>query len=281
MTKMSRRAFLAAGGVALAGGLAASTAYLYARDESQDPVVEDVSIPLPRLGPGLEGTTIVQISDFHLYPHTKPPLVRQAVEMANSLRPDLVVLTGDYVWHEAEVIYDLIPILAGLDARLGVYSILGNHEIWTDVNVVKGAFREAGLPILENRGLSIAGGGGDVFYLAGLDDGWSGHPDLDAALEGAPAGAPVVLLYHEPDLADNIAPDGRVALQLSGHSHGGQIRFPHLGPLILPPLGRKYNMGLYRLGHMWLYTNRGLGCTNEPIRYNCAPEVTRLTLVRA
>ena len=280
MTKMSRRAFLAAVGTALAGGLAASTAYLYARDESQDPVVEEVAIPLEGLGPGLEGTTIVQISDFHLYPHTKPPLVRRAVEMANRLQPDLVVLTGDYVWHEVEAIYDLVPILAGLDARQGVYSCLGNHEIWTDVDVIKGAFREAGLPILENRGLPISGGG-DLFYLAGLDDGWSGHPDLDAALADAPAGAPVVLLYHEPDLADDIAPHGRVALQLSGHSHGGQIRFPRLGPLILPPLGRKYDMGLYRLDDMWLYTNRGLGCTNEPIRLNCAPEITRLTLVRA
>ena len=280
MHKMSRRAFLAAFGAALVGGLVASTAYLVARDESQDPVVEEVSIPLVGLGPGLEGTTIVQISDFHLYPHTRPPLVRRAVEMANSLKPDLVVLTGDYVWHEVEAIHDLAPLLAGLDARQGVYSILGNHELWMGVDVVVGALREAGLPILENRGLPIAGGG-DLFYLAGLDDGWSGHPDLDAALEGAPAGAPVVLLYHEPDLADDIAPDGRVALQLSGHSHGGQIRLPRLGPLILPPLGRKYDMGLYRLEDMWLYTNRGLGCTNEPIRYHCAPEITRLTLVQA
>jgi hypothetical protein len=133
---------------------------------------------------------------------------------------------------------------------------------------------------LVNQGIAVEHNGGLV-YLAGLDDGWSGHPDLDTALQGAPDQAPVVLLCHEPDLADRYAADGRVALQLSGHSHGGQVRLPGKGPLVLPFLGRKYDFGLYHVGGMWLYTNRGLGCISVPYRYNCPPEVTHFTLVRA
>ena len=85
---------------------------------------------------------------------------------------------------------------------------------------------------------------------------------------------------HEPDYADEVAADGRVSLQLSGHSHGGQVRLPFIGPPLLPYLGRKYPAGLYRVGGMWLYVNRGVGLISPPVRFNCRPEVTQLTLVR-
>lgn len=136
------------------------------------------------------------------------------------------------------------------------------------------------MPVLVNQGVNITAGG-ESLYLAGLDDGWSGKPDLKTALEKAPADAPVILLLHEPDLADEVSKDPRISLQLAGHSHGGQIRFPYIGAPILPYLAWKYDMGLYRVKDMWLYTNRGIGVTNEPIRYNCAPEITQFTLVRA
>jgi predicted MPP superfamily phosphohydrolase len=110
-----------------------------------------------------------------------------------------------------------------------------------------------------------------------LDDGWSGHPDLDATLVGAESGETVILLYHEPDLADQIARDGRVAVQLAGHSHGGQIQLPS-GPVLTPYLAWKYPQGLYRVDDLWLYTNRGIGVTNIPWRYNCPPEITMITL---
>ena len=102
--------------------------------------------------------------------------------------------------------------------------------------------------------------------------------DLDAALEGAPDRSTVILLAHEPDFADRVAADGRVALQLSGHSHGGQVRLPFIGAPMLPHLGRKYPYGLRRVGSMWLYTNRGVGVIAPPVRFNCRPEVTLLTL---
>jgi predicted MPP superfamily phosphohydrolase len=94
-------------------------------------------------------------------------------------------------------------------------------------------------------------------------------------------GAVTVLISHEPDLADKYSLDKRIALQLSGHSHGGQVRFPGIGAMILPYLAWKYDYGLYRVNDMWLYTNRGLGVTNEPVRFNCPPEVTEITLIRA
>ena len=277
---INRRSFLKVSGTALFTALAAMMSYFYIGNEYEDPVVERVEIPILNLPPSFEGFRIVQISDIHYYPFTTLELVDQAVQMANQLNPDLVVLTGDFVWHEVEVIFDLMPSLARLDAKNGVYSILGNHDLWTDVGVITQAFKEAQLPLLVNEGLPFTIGN-DSLYLAGLDDGWSGKPDLNLAMGDWPEGAPTVLLMHEPDLATQYATDQRISLQLSGHSHGGQVRFPFMGALILPYLSWKYPIGLYDINGMWLYTNRGLGTTNIPLRINCAPEITELTLVRA
>ena len=276
---ISRRTFLMLGPVALLGSaVAATTAYLYLNDESQQLTVEQIQIPIKNLKPALEGFTIALLADFHLYPLTQIDLIQRAVTMTNDLNPDLIVLLGDYVWREEEAIFELAPVLAGLNAKHGVFAAIGNHDIWTNVELIKQAFDDVRLPYLVNKGLPLTAGTATLF-LAALDDGWSGRPDLNAALDTRPGDAPVVLLYHEPDLADDIAQDGRVSLQLSGHSHGGQIRLPRIGAVILPYLSWKYDLGLYNVNGMWLYTNRGIGVTNEPIRYNCSPEITMITLV--
>ena len=258
----------------------AITTLLVLENENESPVVERVQIPIPGLPSSLEGFRIVQISDIHYYPFTTIELVNHTVELSNQLKPDLVVLTGDFVWHEVEAIFDLTPSLAQLNAKYGVYAGLGNHDIWTDVKVVTQALEEERLPLLVNQGVPISVGK-DALYLASLDDGWSGKPDLVGAMENWPSNALTVLLMHEPDLAPRYAPDKRINLQLSGHSHGGQVRLPAIGPMILPYLSWKYPMGLYKVDRMWLYTNRGIGTTNVPLRINCAPEITELTLVRA
>jgi uncharacterized protein len=259
--------------------LAGATIFVAINDESQQLTVEYVTIPVSGLPEAFDGFRIVQMSDFHLYPLTQPELVRRAVEISNGLDPDLVVLTGDYVWHEVEAIHALMPILADLRASFGVYSIMGNHELWTDASVVQSAFEKQGMPLLVNQGVALHRGEEQIF-LAGLDDGWSGHPDLDAALADAVPGETVVLLYHEPDLSEQIASDGRVAVQLAGHSHGGQIQLSPGVPIYTPYLSWKYPQGLYRVGNLWLYTNRGIGVTNIPWRYNCPPEITLITLTR-
>jgi uncharacterized protein len=278
---MSRRNFLLSGTLALGGALTGTTLYLNRHNEAERLAVERLSLPINELPAGLEGFRLVQLSDFHLYPLTKPALIQAAVEQTNELQPDLIVLTGDYVWRDVEAIFDLAPLLAGLNARHGVYAIMGNHDLWTNVDIVKTGFDESRLPYLINQGVPITQDGG-TFYLAGLDDGWAGRPDLSAAMVGAPPAAPTVLLLHEPDLADQYAQSSDIALQLSGHSHGGQIRLPRSGKApVLPYLGRKYDMGLYRVNEMWLYTNRGIGVTNAPFRLNCPPEITEITLTRA
>lgn len=277
---MNRREFLRVTGLAVGGGLVAATSHLAISDEAQTPVVEHIPIPVRNLHASLEGFTILQISDLHLYPLTQPELIRKAVAMSNELNPDLVVMTGDYVWQELEAIDELAPILSGLNAKYGVFSTLGNHDYWLDAGVITSTMEAAGLPVLINQGLSIQVGKGSI-YLAGLDDGWSGYPDLERTLEGVSQDEPVFLLCHEPDLADRYASNDQINLQLSGHTHGGQIRIPGIGALILPYLGRKYDLGLYKIGNMLLYTNRGLGVISEPVRYNCSPEISHFILQSA
>ena len=277
---ITRRTFLQLTGATTFAALGALTTYSLLGNEADSPVVEHVQIPIPSLPTALDGFRIVQISDIHYYPFTTIELVNRAVELANDLQPDLTVLTGDFVWHEAEPAFELMPVLAHLNAKFGVYTGLGNHDLWTDVKVVSQAIAQERLPLLVNQGVPISIGQ-STLYLASLDDGWSGKPDLAEAMANHPGDATTVLLMHEPDLAPKYAPDKRIYLQLSGHSHGGQVRLPFYGALILPYLSWKYPMGLYNVDGMWLYTNRGLGTTNVPVRVNCSPEITEITLTNA
>lgn len=279
LNKISRRQFFGLVGLATAGVVVASSTYLYLNNESDTLSIEKITLPIAGLAPALEGFRIAQLSDIHLYPLTPLDLVERAVALTNQLQPDLTVLTGDFVWRDVDAIFDLAPVINKLQARHGVYAIRGNHEIWTDPAAIQAGFAETNIPLLVNEGVTITEGNGSLF-LAGLDDGWSGEPDLDTAVTNAPKDAPIILLMHEPDLADQYSLDPHIALQLAGHSHGGQVRLPRRGALILPYLARKYDMGLYRVRDMWLYTNRGIGVTNEPFRYNCQPEITEITLTR-
>ncbi|MDX1522530.1 MAG: metallophosphoesterase [Anaerolineae bacterium] len=282
--KFSRRAFLKAALGVLAGSCGAVLAgyggYQYGlRIETKLLDIERVRLPIKGLKSALEGLKIVQMSDIHLHPFTQIDFVRQAVEMTNQLKPDLVALTGDYVLQSADSIFELAPVLASLNPKYGIFAAIGNHDIWTDVTTVQTGLEESGLTVLVNEGV-LLDIGGEPFYMAGVDDAWSGRPDLKAALENLPAGVPTILLAHEPDLADDYSLDGRVSLQLSGHTHGGQVRLPGYGALVLPPFGRKYALGLYRVNDTWVYTNRGLGVIGPPVRINCRPEITEITLIR-
>lgn len=280
VTTINRRQFLKVGSAVLGGSVAIATSCLYANDQAEQLMIERVQLPIKNLKPALEGLRIVQLGDLHLYPFTNLGQIRQAIETANTLEPDLIVLMGDYVTRQAEAVFELVPLLSTLNAKYGVFTIIGNHDIWTDVEVVQSGLTKAGLPILKNDGLTLAVGR-ERLYLAGVDDGWSGQPDLAAALANLPGDVTTILLAHEPDLADQFSQDGRISLQLSGHTHGGQIRLPGIGAVILPYLGQKYDLGLYQINGMWLYTNRGIGNVTEPVRFNCSPEVTEITLVTA
>jgi predicted MPP superfamily phosphohydrolase len=278
--KISRRGFLKALGHVSLGYIAAGIgAYKYGTLlEPEWLTIEQVMIHIPRLKPLFEGFRIVQMSDFHLHPYTQIDHIANAVDEANRLKPDLVVLTGDFVLENADSIYELAPVLSRLNAKYGVFSILGNHDLWTNASVVRSGLEEVGLPVLKNNGVSLSIGR-DKINLAGLDAGWGGLPDLKLALRDLPPGIPTILLMHEPDFADIFSQDKRVSLQLSGHTHGGQVRIPVLGAPVLPKFGKKYDSGLYRVNEMWLYTNHGIGVIGPPVRLNCRPEITEITLV--
>ncbi|MBI1882098.1 MAG: metallophosphoesterase [Chloroflexi bacterium] len=278
--KMSRRAFLKAiGQVSVGSGLALAGGYAYSTQvEPGWLTVERVQVPIKNLRPGLEGFKIVQLSDIHLHPYIQLEFVQKAVALANELQPDLIVLTGDYVLADAASIFELAPLLATLDARYGIFTVLGNHDLWTNAAVVRTGLQQSGLPVLVNDGVTL-GIGRETLYVAGLDDGWDGRPDLKAALAHLRSDTPAILLAHEPDLADRVALDGRISLQLSGHTHGGQVRLPGIGAPILPRLGKKYDQGLHRVDQMWVYTTRGVGMIGPPIRFNCPPEITEITLI--
>jgi len=274
--RITRRRFLklALGGAATAGLSAIGGVGYTTLVEPRWLALERVDVPLPGLPASLDGFTIAQLADLHRGPEVTQEDIASAVELALRQEPDLVVLTGDYVTGSADYAPSCAKALSSLLASGDVLACLGNHDHWTDANVVAGALAGAGLTVLRNAAREVA----DGLWVAAVDDVWERHADLERALEGVPAGSMVVLLAHEPDYADQVAAVGRVSLQLSGHSHGGQVRLPFIGAPLLPYLGRKYPAGLYRVGEMWLYVNRGVGLIAPAVRFNCRPEVTLLRL---
>ncbi len=164
-----------------------------------------------------------------------------------------------------------------LSAPLGVFGVRGNHDWYRGVEPVTEIASAAGIRMLVNASVAVQRGG-ESLYLASVDDLYGQHHDLGRALAGVPRGAAVILLAHEPDFADTAALDDRIVLQLSGHSHGGQVRIPLLDATWLPRYGQKYPAGLYQVGGLQLYTNRGIGVVGPAIRFNCRPEVTLFTL---
>jgi predicted MPP superfamily phosphohydrolase len=238
----------------------------------------DVEIRIPKLPDELEGLTIAQLSDFHRGPWVPASLLRRGVEAAMELKADLIALTGDFLSVHSLYAGSLIELLKGLHAPLGVYAVLGNHDIWVrGQKALQEGFRRIGIELLVNRAVKLLHRNTE-FWVVGVDDWMAGSPDLEEALKGIPPGKFRLLLAHEPDFADQAALRG-IPLQLSGHSHGGQFRLPGLGPVWLPPMGRKYPMGLYRLrGGTQVYTNVGLGVVSPPLRLSCRPELTHLTL---
>jgi predicted MPP superfamily phosphohydrolase len=241
--------------------------------------VEHVDVPIRGLPAALEGITIAQLSDLHVSEETSAAHVAQAVALAARERPDLIVLTGDYVTSGQEFIPAAVRAVAGLRAPLGVYAVLGNHDHWSGApDRLTAGFEDAGIGMLNNahRRLPVRD---SAIWLAGVDDPWLEQADLEHALRGIPEDGLRILLAHEPDFADTAARYG-IQLQLSGHSHGGQVRLPLAGHIVVPPMSRRYPIGLQRVQgtSALVYTNRGIGVVAPAVRFNCRPEVTILRL---
>jgi predicted MPP superfamily phosphohydrolase len=241
--------------------------------------VERIYIPINNLPKTFEDYKLVCLSDFHYEPGDDLGYPGRVVRVTNQLDPDIICLLGDYVFSQADSVNMLAGPLSELDSRDGVFAVLGNHDYWTDPDIVRKGLERAGIELLINQGLVLERDG-DLLYLAGLDDVWSGTPEPGRALEDAPAGAPVIMLVHEPDFADHIADLKKVDLQISGHSHGGQIKPFFLDAPVLPAYARKYTAGLYQFDQMSLYVTRGIGVVPPRVRFNCRPEITEIMLTR-
>jgi len=279
-SRFTRRNFLIGAGTT-AAGLA-----LYSGEVARHELdIVHRPIAIANLPTAFHGYRIVQLSDIHLDEYTEPFFLERIVQKVNALSPDLVLLTGDFITHGSltfiaggHAIRRCAEILTALTAPLR-YGILGNHDVTYNGPLVVKTLAAHGTPVLVNEYLPVERNG-DRLWLCGVDDPGSAYPDLDLTLPTKPDG-PVLLMAHEPDYADHVIAHPRghlVDLMLAGHSHGGQIRLPFLGPLILPPMAEKYPEGYYRFKQLQLYVNRGIGTVGLPFRLNCPPEITVITL---
>jgi predicted MPP superfamily phosphohydrolase len=243
--------------------------------------VRELRVPLRRLPRALDGTTIVQLTDMHVGPTLGRDFVEQVVGTVNALAPDVVAITGDLVDGSVEQLRESVAPLASLRARHGVYFVTGNHEYYSGVGAWLEELSRLGIRVLRNERVPI-GDGAQGFDLAGIDDHSSrgmapGHgPDLGRALAGRDPAREVVLLAHQPRAIHEAARHG-VGLQLSGHTHGGQI-WPW-GYLVR--LQQPYVAGYAREGDTHLYVSRGTGYWGPPMRLGAPAEITRIVLAAA
>ncbi len=240
-------------------------------------------LPIDGLPEAFAGYRIVLLSDLHLsnkadvYPVAA---LRALVARVNRLHPDCILFAGDFVTEIAPSVLKRLPLLNELHAPDGVYGTLGNHDYWSDSRLVKQAL--TGLHWLLNDAVIIRRGAA-ALGIAGVDNIWEKRADLPRAMAELPPDLPTILMAHEPNFGVVSVGEPRVRLQVSGHTHGGQVRVPFIGPVVLPELSSLYPMGLYKVKRdaapLWIYTSRGLGMSDLPLRFACRPEVTVIELI--
>ncbi|AGC41796.1 serine/threonine protein phosphatase [Myxococcus stipitatus DSM 14675] len=245
--------------------------------------VERVTVPMSGLAPGFGGLKVVQISDVHVGPTLDGRWLRRVVEQVNALKPDIIAVTGDLVDGSVESLREEVRPLAELRASLGVFYVTGNHEYYHGGPAWEAEVARLGLTVLRNTHRVVERDGARL-VIAGVTDHDAGHivpahaSRPSAALAGAPSDVPVVLLAHQPRSALRVAEAGvRVDLQLSGHTHGGQV-FPFM---FFIKLQQPVVKGLATVAGVRVYTHRGTGYWGPPLRLGPSPEIAELTLVPA
>lgn len=289
---MTRRDFLSLLGKSAPGaGLLAMGAGTYAVAVEPSWIeVRRVRIPVRGLPPALDGLRVLHLSDIHRSELVTGRYVREAVETALSLRPELVLLTGDFITARPEAFRQLADELKPLGAAAPAFAVPGNHDYiqfypWLAPSLPRGgdqlrdALDRAGVEVLRNdRRLAQVRGGAGIVDLVGLDDYWSGRCDPERAFDGAPVNAPRLVLCHNPDAFRRIS-RRPFDLMLSGHTHGGQVRLPLLGAPFAPVQDRRFLAGLVAAEGRLAYVNRGLGY-NRRVRFGVRPEIALLELSR-
>jgi uncharacterized protein len=238
-----------------------------------------LTVNIRGLNPAFDGYRVVVIADLHLGQWLTPARLAGVVGMVNDLEPDLISIPGDLVSYDLErYSAPLAENLKALKAKDGVVVVLGNHDHWAGASKVRRVLQQAGLTDLANDALSIKKGKAEL-WVSGVDSVKVKADRLQEVLPKIPPGStPGILLVHEPDFADTAAATGKFALQLSGHSHGGQVALPFIGVPIRGNYFKNYYSGTYQVKDMVLHVNRGLGVNVVWLRWNCRPEITLITL---
>ncbi len=274
---VGRRRFLQ-GAVVFGAATAAGTLPALAEAQVERLHPERVTFDLPGLDPAHDGLRVAQLSDIHVGPRTSPNLIRAAVEEANAFLPDLVVLTGDFVDRARSEIEEMRPLLAGLVAP--TVAILGNHDQRLDPRGATASLQANGYEVLENAWTQVRLRG-VPFTVVGVGDRRTGHEDVPTSIVGLPSDVSPLVLAHSPQTANRLRALGRPLVQLSGHTHGGQINLPIVTRMLLASIQEPYARGRYLVGDVQLYVNRGVGMSGVSMRFDSPPEVTLATLRRA
>lgn len=280
--KVSRRSFIKKSlGFILTVGGTGYGGYYYAREiEPRMLKVHSHAINHPDIPNSFNGFKIVQFSDTHLGFHYDLKQFKKMINQINNLQPDVIFFTGDLMDAPNQYPYadEIIPLLKDLKAPFGKYSIYGNHDHGGyGSDIYKNIMEISDFKLLLNQSDKIEMLDQSRIHVIGLDDAMLGRPDFHAAFLNVPEKEYKILLSHAPDLADQAVSFG-VQFQLSGHSHGGQIKLPFFGALITPPFAKKYIEGFYNIETLKLYVNRGIGTTRLPFRFLSMPEITVFTL---
>ena len=238
-----------------------------------------IDLTIPNLSPVFNEFKIVQISDLHTSRFMPKKRLERIIRLVNQQNPNAIAITGDIVTKRTNFnAKKLERNLSKLISKDGTFSVLGNHDHWKKhASKLKRSLAKSYINNLDNQVFTIERAG-EKLAFAGIDDPYWGQPNLAQVIAQLPDNTPAVLLVHEPDYLDQSAKTRKFALQLSGHSHGGQIRAPFFDPFFLPYGGQKYFAGLNRVEDTVEYTNRGLGMTGLSLRFNSRPEITVFTL---
>ena len=238
------------------------------------------TVAIPHLPAAFDGTTVAFLTDVHHGPYVPRGYVRSIVEMTNSMKPDIVLLGGDYSHRGRRYVAPVHEDLGRLQGRLGQFAVLGNHDHWDGLDESIAGLANAGNTLLRNAGTWIEKGGSRL-RIVGVGDLWTDTPDVPGAIGSETTDRDaVILLSHNPDVAE-YCDDPRVGLMLSGHTHGGQVVIPGYGaPLVPSAFGQKYLNGLVQAPRCQVYISRGVGTVTPPVRLFCRPEVVWFTLTR-
>lgn len=245
-----------------------------AEDRPRGPRLVELEVVVPGLDPAHDGLRVAHLTDLHVGMLTPDRKILRALRRAAAAKPDLVLMTGDFVCYSPKFVGRLAELIGGIEAP--VYAVLGNHDYWTDGQGVRQVLERAGYAVLRNGHSEITLRHAPL-TIVGIDDAITGHADPKRAFRGARSRGSRLVLTHVPGIADPAASYG-AGLIVAGHTHGGHVVIPRVTAGIARRLGSRYLAGFYRVGDSLLYVNCGIGSSSVPIRAGAPSEVAIFTL---